>query len=65
MNSSNQSVAVSVTAVSQQKGLLTTNLSMSTVNPAQPAEFMVTPNVSGLTPGVYTGILQFQFSDGQ
>ncbi len=63
-NSSNQSVAVSVTAVSQPNGLLTTNISSATVSSGQPAVFMVTPNISGLTPGVYDGILQFQFAGG-
>jgi uncharacterized protein (TIGR03437 family) len=63
-NSSNQPVAVSVTAVSQPNGLLTTNLSSATVSSAEPAVFMVTPNISGLQPGVYDGILQFQFAGG-
>ncbi len=63
-NSSNQSVAVTVVAASQQNGLLTTNVSTAMVNSAQPAEIMVTPNLSGLKPGVNTGIVQFQFADG-
>jgi uncharacterized protein (TIGR03437 family) len=63
-NSSNQAVAVNATAVSQPNSLLTTNLTGAMVTSAQPAEFMITPNVSGLTPNVYTGILQFQFADG-
>lgn len=63
-NSSNQSVAVNVTASSQQSGLFTTNLSNATVSSAQPAEFAVTANLSGLMPGVYRGILEFQFADG-
>ena len=63
-NSSNQSAAVSATAVSQPNGLLATNLASATVTSAQPAQFMVTANISGLTPGVYSGIVQFQFTDG-
>jgi uncharacterized protein (TIGR03437 family) len=63
-NSSNQSVAVSVTAASQQSGLFAANLSSATISSAQPAEFAVTANVSGLIPGVYQGILEFQFADG-
>jgi uncharacterized protein (TIGR03437 family) len=63
-NSSNQAVTVNATAVSQPNGLLTTNLTSAMVTSAQPAEFMITPNLSGLTPNVYTGILQFQYADG-
>ena len=63
-NSSNQAVTVNATAVSQPNGLLTTNLTSAMVTSAQPAEFMIAPNVSGLTPNVYTGILQFQFTGG-
>ncbi len=63
-NSSNQSVTVNATAVSQPNGLLTINSSSATVSSAQPAEFSVTANVSGLKPGVYTGILQFEFAGG-
>jgi uncharacterized protein (TIGR03437 family) len=63
-NSSNQSVAVSVTAVSTPNGLLTTNISSATVSSGQPAVFTVTPNISSLQPGVYDGILQFQFAGG-
>ena len=63
-NSSNQSVAVSVTAVSTPNGLLTTNISSATVSSGQPAVFMVTPNIAGLSTGVYDGILQFQFAGG-
>jgi uncharacterized protein (TIGR03437 family) len=63
-NSSNQSTAVSATAVSQPNGLLATNLASATVTSAQPAQFMVTANISGLTPGVYSGIVQFEFAGG-
>jgi len=63
-NSSNQSTAVSATAVSQPNGLLATNLASATVTSAQPAQFMVTANISGLTPGVYSGIVQFEFTGG-
>ena len=63
-NSSNQSVAVSVTAVSTPNGLLTTNISSATVSSGQPAVFTVTPNITGLATGVYDGILQFQFAGG-
>jgi uncharacterized protein (TIGR03437 family) len=63
-NSSNQSVAVSVSAVSTPNGLLTTNISSANASSGQPAVFMVTPNISGLSTGVYDGILQFQFAGG-
>jgi uncharacterized protein (TIGR03437 family) len=63
-NSSNQAVTVNATAVSQPNGVLTTNLSSANVSSAQPAEFMVTANVSGLNPGVYTGVVQFEFAGG-
>jgi uncharacterized protein (TIGR03437 family) len=63
-NSSNQSVTVNATAVSQPNGLLTINSSSASVSSAQPAEFTVTANVAGLKRGVYTGILQFEFAGG-
>jgi uncharacterized protein (TIGR03437 family) len=63
-NSSNQSVSVTATAVSQQNGLFSTNLPSATITSAQPAQFMVSPNLSGLKAGVYTGILQLAFANG-
>src|SRR6202022_34976 len=53
-NASNQGVVVNAIAASQQSGLFATNLSSVTVSSTQPAEVMVTPNATGLTPGVYT-----------
>jgi uncharacterized protein (TIGR03437 family) len=63
-NSSNQSVTVTATVVSQQNGLFSTNLSNATVTSAQPAQFMVSPNLSGLKAGVYRGVLRLGFGNG-
>ena len=63
-NSSNQSVVVTAIGASQQTSLFAPGLSNATVSSGQPAQFPVDPDFTGLTPGVYTGILEFQFADG-
>ncbi len=63
-NASNQAAIAVATAASQRSGLFTTNPSNATVSAAQPVDFVVTPDTTGLTPGVYTGILQFVFING-
>jgi uncharacterized protein (TIGR03437 family) len=62
-NASNQSITV--TPQAQKGGVLSTAPSGSaTVTAAQPAEFAVSANLTGLNAGVYPGVIQFSFGDG-
>jgi uncharacterized protein (TIGR03437 family) len=64
-NPSNQSITVTPTVLAQQNGIFSTTPSGSTtVTSAQPAQFMVSANLTGLSAGVYPGVIQFVFGDG-
>jgi uncharacterized protein (TIGR03437 family) len=62
-NASNQSITV--TPAPPPAGIFSVSPSGSvTVTSAQPAEFMISANTTGLKAGVYPGVLQFEFGDG-
>jgi uncharacterized protein (TIGR03437 family) len=62
---SSQSFGVTVTPLFQQgSGWLSTTPASATVTSAQPAQFPVSIDTSGLQAGVYFADLQFVFSDG-
>ncbi len=64
-NPSNQSITVTPTALAQQNGIFSTAPSvLQTVTSAQPAEFLVSADLTGLMAGVYPGSIQFLFGDG-
>jgi uncharacterized protein (TIGR03437 family) len=64
-NPSNQPITVTPTPLAQQNGIFSTTPSVSaTVTSGQTAQFMVSADLTGLMPGVYTGVIQFAFGDG-
>ncbi len=64
-NPSNQSITVTPTALAQQNGIFSTAPStLQTVTSAQPAEFLISADLTGLMAGVYPGSIQFLFGDG-
>jgi uncharacterized protein (TIGR03437 family) len=64
-NPSNQPITVTPTPLGQQSGLFSASPAGAvTVGSVQAAQFMVSPDLTGLTAGLYRGVVELSFNDG-